>query len=1116
MRRKILLNAILAGSAVAFMAVAGISTAIQMNKSFEKAEATEKPKNINLNDTSEAEIRNYYSYLNNLPDSERRGQNLLKNLKYILVNNPSNPSKPAQYFTYSQVREIYRITDRNWYSSPATGISGYDPSTNTISNFDYSEDPYLYYYYRDDNFTNPHTATAKVTSKEGKTETLLNQEHIWSKSHGFSSRSGVPNAGSDLHHLVAADVAVNKWAHSNASYGYVDTEDSWASTKVNWDNGANAILGNKRGSPANPSSEDEESVVFEPRDADKGDFARALLFMVARYNYIGDSTSTHSIEEPNLELVDHVIAEGTTINCSTTTDVAQYGKLSDLLQWHMADPVVTGSNQDFEVHRNNLIYENYQYTRNPFIDFPEWVDYIWGDKKETGVASPASDNINGYGSATAPTSITLNTNTASIGLGNTFTASVVSVSPSDAYRGVNWSSSNSSVAKVTNAGVITGLSAGTATITAASMLDSSVTASINVTVSDIAVTSISLNKTSLDLQCGGRETLNVSFLPENASVPTITWTSSDTDIASVENGRVNGKSEGTCTITASDGNGHTDTCTVEVSGVAVEYSDSTYEMITSVDQFDINRKMAFVAKSANYAMSTNQKTNNRDQTEVVKDNNANTITMTETVAAFTVETGTVSGTYSFKDANGYIYAAGTSSTQNYLKSKSTKDNSGSFSLSFNAATGVANIMANGSGNNYLRYNSNSKLFACYATSGQQGDVCLYQQMAIPLSGDIPVTGVGLTKTTMRVGTSMSKQLVAVISPAEATNKDVTWSSSDPYVARVNGEGVITGVSAGVATISVTTDDGDFTASCVVTVIDSGIGSKYYEKITSLSDLTTGKYVVLAEYNDEQYAIPNELSTSAELVNSSNVFAANNKISAENADGCVFNVTVSTSGDGTQVDLKDANDNYLIWASTTSLKGYSTSSNHWIATESERGYGTFRLQNTDSEASSRYLVLNNSNLKFGAYTFNTSTYIDLEFYKYVEISYTEADFISDFMSAFTCDATGHNEPQFIGDWTWANLKAKYKSLTDAEQLSLKEAEANEGGTNEEKCVARYDAVIRSHGATKYENFMGRTIVSHSNSILIAKNNGIIFLVVAVSVLSIVSVGVFLHIRKKRRQ
>ena len=93
-------------------------TLLFVGKDSVKTNAITLPNTITLNDTSEADIRSYYSYLDTLPESERRGTNLLKNLKYILVNNPSNTAKPSRYFTYNQVRSIYNITDREWISSP--------------------------------------------------------------------------------------------------------------------------------------------------------------------------------------------------------------------------------------------------------------------------------------------------------------------------------------------------------------------------------------------------------------------------------------------------------------------------------------------------------------------------------------------------------------------------------------------------------------------------------------------------------------------------------------------------------------------------------------------------------------------------------------------------------------------------------------------------------------------------------------------------------------------------------------------------------------------------------------------------------------------------------------
>ena len=92
---------------------------------------------ICLNDYSDNDIRNYYSNLNSLADSERTGTNLLKNLKPILSNG-------QKYYSYDvssgkDIWKMYEITDRDWVKSPASDIEGYDEATNTITGYKYGE-----------------------------------------------------------------------------------------------------------------------------------------------------------------------------------------------------------------------------------------------------------------------------------------------------------------------------------------------------------------------------------------------------------------------------------------------------------------------------------------------------------------------------------------------------------------------------------------------------------------------------------------------------------------------------------------------------------------------------------------------------------------------------------------------------------------------------------------------------------------------------------------------------------------------------------------------------------------------------------------------------------------
>lgn len=87
------------------------------------------------------------------------------------------------------------------------------------------------------------------------------------------------------------------------------------------------------------------------------------------------------------------------------------------------------------------------------------------------------------------------------------------------------------------------------------------------------------------------------------------------------------------------------------------------------------------------------------------------------------------------------------------------------------------------------------------------------------AGDVSVTGVTLNKTTLKLGKGASETLTATVAPTNATNKNVTWTSSDPAVATVDASGKVTGVANGTATITVTTEDGGHTATCAVEVAD---------------------------------------------------------------------------------------------------------------------------------------------------------------------------------------------------------------------------------------------------------------------------------------------------------
>jgi uncharacterized protein YjdB len=93
-------------------------------------------------------------------------------------------------------------------------------------------------------------------------------------------------------------------------------------------------------------------------------------------------------------------------------------------------------------------------------------------------------------------------------------------------------------------------------------------------------------------------------------------------------------------------------------------------------------------------------------------------------------------------------------------------------------------------------------------------------------GSVPVTGVSLDKNTLDLVVDDTEQLTATVLPTSATNQAVNWTvTSGSAYATVSSSGLVTGVAAGTATVTVTTVDGSHTATCTVTVIPPQTGAQ---------------------------------------------------------------------------------------------------------------------------------------------------------------------------------------------------------------------------------------------------------------------------------------------------
>ena len=475
---------------------------IFQNKNYQEVSAysiANLPTTIDLNDCTDAEIRSYYAGLDSLSESERQGTNLLKNLKPILSNN----QKYYSYDSNTKIWQIYEIADRDWEKSPASSITKgmYDPNTNTITGYQYStnstyqsgNNPYVHALYNNRDLDNQ----AKAWGNHEQDGWGINQEHIWAKSHGFDTKGsdGTGGARGDPMHLWAG----NGWAnheHSNNFFAFVDKTKDYSDAGTKYQ----TAYGNLTGYSKNAGGNEK---VFEPQDSDKGDIARAIFYMVARYNNYAGATEGIDGNNPNLVMLND-LSQNNTTGTSTASKSFGMGLLSDLLAWNKLDPV-----DEYEVHRNNLLYKNYTNNRNPFIDFPEWAEYIWGtanydgtgyNSTPKGAAKPATDVI---GQAGDTFEVSIEDIKFSVG-------ETVKVSGKNADADIAWSVDDNSVVSIDKTSTvndeevtITALKNGTTTIRASAYTSGDlINKTISVTVSDLIIESISASGMKTEFKVG--------------------------------------------------------------------------------------------------------------------------------------------------------------------------------------------------------------------------------------------------------------------------------------------------------------------------------------------------------------------------------------------------------------------------------------------------------------------------------------------------------------------------------------------------------------------------------------------------------------------------------------
>lgn len=405
------------------------------------------------------------------------------------------------------------------------------------------------------------------------------------------------------------------------------------------------------------------------------------------------------------------------------------------------------------------------------------------------------------------------------------------VTPTNAdNREVTWSSSAPTVASVDQSGNIIAKSVGNATITVTAKDGSGVTATCWVNVTDIKVTGITLNKTTLNIKTGATEQLTARVQPTDATNSKVTWSSNEPTVAEVDQtGMITAKKEGSAviTVTAQDGSGKTATCQVNVTDIKVSgitLSASTLAMQTEdVKQLSVtnitpanatNKALKWESKNtwvATVDESGNVTAKNPGEatiTVTAADNGGAQATCKVTVTERTVPVIKVTQIQLSQTRASLIEGKELQLTATVLPTDATNQ-----SLTWSSSVeGVATVDPTGK---VTAIKAGTTVITATAKDDSGISASCTVQVTVPT---VKVTGITLNKTTASVVKGKTVALTATVTPDTATDKTIKWTTSNKNVATVSPDGVVTAVAAGTAIITATAADGSgVKATCKITV-----------------------------------------------------------------------------------------------------------------------------------------------------------------------------------------------------------------------------------------------------------------------------------------------------------
>ena len=397
------------------------------------------------------------------------------------------------------------------------------------------------------------------------------------------------------------------------------------------------------------------------------------------------------------------------------------------------------------------------------------------------------------------------------------------VEPANATnKDVVFSSSNTNVAVVSNTGLVTAINNGTATITVTSKENPSIMAKCLVKVgAPVLVTDVTVQPAELNLKTDGTYQLSVSVLPSNADERGVTFESSNTAVATVSaSGLITAKGPGTATITvtAKDGSGKKATCTVTVTqpvkGVTVSPSsvviqkDHVQKLTASVvPENATNKKLIY--KSSN-------------ETVAVVSNDGIITARSEGWATITVcseENQAIYGTCTVKvGLPVYVTKITLDTTNVTMWAGATRQ----LGVSIEPANADIKTVTYGSSNPDVATVSSNGLI----TAKKKGTATITvtatdgsgKSASCAVIVKQPVTGIQITPNGFTLVKGDVKDLKANVSPADADNPDVIWTSSNTNIAAVSSKGQVTAVNEGSCVITATCkDNASISASCTIVV-----------------------------------------------------------------------------------------------------------------------------------------------------------------------------------------------------------------------------------------------------------------------------------------------------------